>query len=296
MTELTKPSAQDRHQIEKSWFLFFPDNQTSYVHYYVSAKPGRSFARLIGNGLTTPNLADPQEASCLSTEPDTKGRIGQWHQASNSLKLVLCRGEAAEFGQCDEQEDGRVVHLALVHRKFTNVFDLPMQYERHFILWSPYPPFRMLATSNYPLLLANELASSWTFAENFGVQETEHREDTKRDRVRQTVRKRLYPSVRAGMFFVGNTTNVTHEEVFPNSSNLQLSQLPYFTHTTSISWAFRIQTVPCDEGRMREREVRNLQTGYLDDAGQAFAKVKASVVLECLRKCEVSIADDRDPK
>jgi hypothetical protein len=79
---LTELMRLDRNAVEKNWMLFFPSREEAYVHYDMVAHPanqsgsGRAFAKLIGNGYTTPNLADPDEASCFDQKVDGQGRKG----------------------------------------------------------------------------------------------------------------------------------------------------------------------------------------------------------------------------
>lgn len=93
-----------------------------------------------------------------------KAKYGTWHQATNSLKLVLCKRDDK---QCREQEAQRSVFVSLIHRKFPNYLSLPLRYERHFIVWSASPPFSMLGISQHPILFANETAMGWTAQENW---------------------------------------------------------------------------------------------------------------------------------
>ena len=168
LTELTRNPAGTRSAMEKNWMIFFTDNE-AYVHYEIAPQTGRSFAKLIGGGLTTTNLTDPLEEPCLADEqdPNIPGRVkegeGTWHQATNSLRLILC--ERADAG-CKPDADN-TVFFAVVHRKQLNDFWLPMRYERYLIIWSAVAPFSMLGVSQHPILMANETASGWSATENW---------------------------------------------------------------------------------------------------------------------------------
>jgi hypothetical protein len=155
LTELTRNPRQSRAAIEKNWMIFFPNAHESYIHYDIS--PVRTFAKLLGNGLTSTNLTDPLELSCLPL--DTNG--GTWHQATNSLRVILCRRSA-----CAPTADN-TVFIAIIHKKFHNGFNLPMRYERYVAVWSTAPPFALLATSQHPLVFQNETLSGWSAAENW---------------------------------------------------------------------------------------------------------------------------------
>lgn len=166
LTELTRNPPADRSPIEKNWMLFFPGSE-AYVQYEISPRGGRTFAKLLGNGLTSTNLTDPEESPCLfdvdDNEPDERRKGGSWHQTTNSLRLVLC--ERTDVS-CKPSLDN-TVFFAVVHRKHSNALGLPMRYERYFIVWSATAPFNMLAVSQYPIQMANETATGWSAAENW---------------------------------------------------------------------------------------------------------------------------------
>lgn len=252
LTELTRNPANTRSPIEKNWLLFFPLSGESYLHYDLSdprsGPRGRTFAKLLGNGLTTTNLTDPFEIPCLreldDKEPDEAKRGGTWHQATNSLRLILCTRSDAS---CKPNSEN-TVFFAVVHRKFPNVLKLPLRYERYFIVWSAVPPFTMLGVSNHPLLMANETASGWSPSQNWADDPTNAKvvEDAKRE---------------------GNATS----EPFGGKDFWA-----YFTYTVSISYAW---------GRDND-EVEGKNVGYLDDevvlgigiddVEQGYARVRAA--------------------
>ena len=60
-----------------------------------------------------------------------------------------------------------------MHRKFSNIWDLPLRYERYFVIWDASPPFAMRAMSRYPVLVWNETASGWDGTENWVLEEEE---------------------------------------------------------------------------------------------------------------------------
>ena len=164
LTEITKNPPESRGQIEKNWF-FFSNSHSSYIHYDIDPK-SRSFAKLLGQGLTTVNLTDPLEQPCVidgakPKEYETWG--GSWHQGTNSLRLILC----------DRQDHScrsnpmNTVYWSLIHHKHKNYYSLPLRYERYFIVFASTPPFNMLAMSTFPVLLANETASGWNSTESW---------------------------------------------------------------------------------------------------------------------------------
>lgn len=267
LTELTRNPADTRLHMEKNWLLFFPASGESYLHYDLSdphgGPRGRTFAKLIGSGFTTTNLTDPYEISCIrgldANETHPAMRDESWHQATNSLRLILCDRSDANC----KPERNNTVFFAVVHRKFQNFFSLPLRYERYFIVWAATPPFTMLGISQHPILLANETASGWPPPENWTD------DPINVEKVAQT-------KVR----YHGNVTD-------PEKNAMGGKDLwAYFTYTVSISYAW---------GRPNDGlETKNV--GYLDDevvlgigiddAGQGFARVKARDLLQCLRRCE----------
>ncbi|KAI9838857.1 MAG: hypothetical protein M1819_004064 [Sarea resinae] len=257
LTELTRNPAEVRLPIEKNWMFFFP-GQESYLHYEISPRHGRSFAKLIGAGLTTNNLTDPLEIPCLTedsvrslgsglgnaTKMGSSGG-GVWHQASNSLRLVLCERNDANCKPNDEN----TVFFAVAHQKYNNPLHLPLRYERYFIVWSAASPFAMLGVSRHPLLLANETATGWTAAQN-----------------------------REGDSNISDDGNLGKDQ--KGSSGWA-----EFTYTVSIAYAW---------GRGGDEAIWK-NTGFLDDEvvlgigiddkGQGFASVKTRDLLQCLRAC-----------
>ena len=175
LTELTRNPASDRFPIEKNWMFFFPGNE-AYLHYEISPRGGRAFAKVLGGGLTTVNLTDPAEKPCLfdvdDAELDEARKGGSWHQATNSLGLVLCQRN--DKG-CKATADN-TVFFAVVHRKHPNALRLPLRYERYFVVWSAVAPFSMIGVSQHPILMANETASGWTAEQNWDDDEAARRE------------------------------------------------------------------------------------------------------------------------
>lgn len=260
-------------------------------------------------------MTDYSERSCLSDDADSKGRIGEWHQASNSLKLLLCSRAEREAKECSENEDGRAVHFALVHRKFSNELDLPMRYERHFIVWSTTFPFNILAVSKYPTLLVDESASGWTEDENdvWAEGKMEFSNDTK---LSSTSRGHVvtesdswvgdfapYPNSSLSNATQGSVERsaVSLQEDGRKDQVLRTAQRAYFSYTTSINWARRPTHFGEQSGGVTmDDELFEMQTGYLDDevvlgiglddVRQAFARVKAESLLSCLRMCDLGDA------
>lgn len=242
-----------------------------------STSAGRTFAKLIGNGFTTPNLTSHQEASCFheSHNFDALGGIGHWHQGSNALKLILCTRAQVRAGSCGEaaewNADGREVHFAIMHRKFANQWKLPMRYERFVVVWEGRKPFRMLGVSKFPILMEDEWARPWSEEQNWPS------ESSRRGNWTSGLKKR-------------------QEHTGARSS-------AYFTYTPSLAWAWRPRTdhaaVPEDSHDGGEEEsihhLSQLGTGYLgddilvgiglDDVEQVFTRMKVDELVNCLRLC-----------
>ena len=262
LTEITRNPPETRAPIEKNWFLFFAASGESFVHYDISnprnsSSKGRTFAKLIGGGLTTTNLTDPHEAPCIqdlkTEEPDEMKRSGVWHQATNSLRLVLCYRRDKHC----KPNRYNTVFFAIIHRKHSNYLKLPLRYERYVMVWSARAPYSMLGISKHPILMANETASGWDMWQNWD-------DDAENAAI------------------VANHT-ATHgdESKDPHGGK---EYWAYFTYTVSIAWAWR-----------KDVEVEGLGEGYLDDEvllsigvdddGDGVARVRAEDLVRCLRAC-----------
>lgn len=283
---------------------------------------GRTFAKLTGNGFTTRNLTHPEEQACFSVAEghfkDALGKVGHWHQGSNTLRLILCtRTQARTDTACQDMDDnknrsesvggggavenGRSVHFAIVHRKFTNEWDLPLRYERYVVLWEGREPFQLLGVSRFPLSMKNEWVKPWSEGENWPSRENNGWNTTAgnwapEDQTRKVVR-RGNPDEMSGAFLESNEDDDADEEEFDKSS-------AYFTYTPSLAWTWRPHSATANqEDDIDDFDyLSQLGTGYLgdevlvgiglDDVNQAFTRVKVVDLLQCLRLCPgVTIAD-----
>lgn len=167
-TELTRNPPETRQSYEKNWLIFSPTPSSSYVQYEMTSSQ-RTFAKLIGGGLTTTNLTDPTELPCLvdasasGASMDNYMTNGTWHQATPALKLILCN---LSDSSCNA-ETSNTVFFAAIHRKHKNHLKLPIRYERYFVVWASVSPFNMLAVSQHPMLFSNETATGWTAEESW---------------------------------------------------------------------------------------------------------------------------------
>ncbi|KAI4123906.1 MAG: hypothetical protein LQ347_005952 [Umbilicaria vellea] len=255
LTELTRNPADTRSAIEKNWMFFYPASGESYIHYDLSnphgGPRGRTFAKVLGNGLTTTNLTDRLELPCLRgvdpDDPDAAKKNGTWHQATNSLRLVLC---SRSDTTCKPDADN-TVFFAIVHRKHPNFLKLPLRYERYFIVWSAVPPFSMLGISQHPVLMANETASGWSAAQNWHGDQVRHK-------------------------------RVTNSSVAQPGEEAYWA---YFTYTVSIAYAWGRKGDDVTDKNVGYLDDEVILGIGIDDAGQGFATVKAGDLLQCLRAC-----------
>ncbi|KAH0846355.1 hypothetical protein FOPE_11206 [Fonsecaea pedrosoi] len=267
---------------------------------------GRTFAKLTGNGFTSPNLTSALEEPCFSHSEghfaDSLGNRGHWHQGSNSLRLILCtRAQARSDSACKDEENingtavstGRSVHFAIMHRKFSNELDLPLRYERYVVVWEGREPFQMLGVSKFPLLMRNERAGPWTEEENWP--------DAKEmgwNATRGNSREKEGRVVRRGAGDGLYEDETEHKDDFVKSQ-------AYFTYTPSLAWAWRPHSAAANQEEEDDdvEYMSQLGTGYLgddvlvgiglEDVNQAFARVKVDDLLQCLRLCPgVRFADE----
>lgn len=269
-----------------------------------SRRGGRTFAKITGNGFTTRNLTHPEEPTCFPAAEelfrDSLGNMGHWHQGSNSLRLILCtRAQARtdpackhdEYADIDKDrtepvgavESGRSVHFAIMHRKFSNEWELPLRYERYVVVWEGREPFQILGVSRHPLLFRDEWAKPWTREENWPGTKGEGWNAT-----RSPVDEEKIEVVRRG------GPNKAQENVGGEDFDKDSA---YFTYTPSLAWTWRPHSAAANQEEEEDDAdyMSQLGTGYLgedvlvgiglDDVRQAFARVKVDDLLQCLRLC-----------
>lgn len=261
-------------------------------HEQQATKGGRTIAKLSSHGYTTPNLTHPLERSCFDMlshnhTHDSLNNTGRWHHGTNSLRLVLCTrvqmlsrrclldtnttevsiGTAGRIMSAEEYEHtltdlGLIVHIAFVHRKFSNEMELPMRYERYLVIWEARPPFQTVSISHHPILFGGEMARPWSTVENgLATVENDHE---KRERI--------------GLV------------------ELEIASPAYFTYTPSLAWTHRSPPSIVDGKRNLERGHEDLGTGYLDDEvlvglgmddlAQGVARIAVRDLLGDMRFCE----------
>ena len=242
LTELTRNPHKSRGSMEKNW-MFFGDKHGSYIHYDMGSQK-RTFAKLLGGGLATVNLTDSFEIPCLKDAFNPQPRVGSWHQATNSLRLALCNRADPDCTPRGYNE----VYFSLIHRKMKNPLELPLRYERFFIVWSAQPPFSMIGVSRYPILMANESTNGY------------EPEETWQDDAQQQA---LLQEGREGK---------------PHWAKI-------FSYTVSIAWAWgRAPDAPEDKnfGYLDDEVILGIG---VDDEGMVFSRVPARDLLQCLRSC-----------
>jgi hypothetical protein len=114
-------------------------------------------------------MTDPLEEPCLqdpTIEEIAGGRYNAnstWHQATLSLKLILCSRSNLT---CNAETAG-TFFFVVIQRKNLNIWGLPVRYERFIVVWSATTPFNMLAISRHPILMSNETTFGWTAEETW---------------------------------------------------------------------------------------------------------------------------------
>lgn len=161
LTEITRNPRDTRNKIEKNWMFFGDEEHGSFIHYDMGPNK-RSFAKLIGGGLSSVNLTDPREIPCLE-DAGNPSKEGSWHQGTNSLKLILCDRADSSCTPTTQNQ----VFFSVIQHKHKSMFALPLRYERYIMVWSAEPPFGMLGISQHPILLANETATPFEPDENW---------------------------------------------------------------------------------------------------------------------------------
>ncbi|MCJ1476098.1 hypothetical protein MMC13_004763 [Lambiella insularis] len=262
LTELTRNPPSTRAPIEKNWMLFYPESGESFVHYDISnpkyPSKGRAFAKVVGDGLTTANLTDPAELPCIpdlseEDKTDQNKHNGTWHQATNSLRLILC----SRSDESCKPSEHNTVFFAIVHRKHPNWLKLPLRYERYFIVWAATPPYSMLGISQHPILMANETASGWARHQNW--------DDDPSNAAVVAEHQSKHGA---------NSTD-------PHGGK---EYWAYFTYTVSIAWAWG-RKVEIDEMNVGYLDDEVVLAIGIDDKGQGMARVKAGELIQCLRAC-----------
>ncbi|KAL7943129.1 hypothetical protein V8C42DRAFT_114397 [Trichoderma barbatum] len=144
-TELQRPLPWSA--VEKNWFPFWDPAGQMYIHYDVA--PKRVFARVQSDGSASVNLAvltEEEDNKCLSKYmPTTINNLESVHQASNSLKVTMCKRTDAI---CIADITNTFIFTIWQHKTFYNFHAV---YEPYLMLFQDQPPFAMHAVSKRPI-------------------------------------------------------------------------------------------------------------------------------------------------
>ncbi|PTB68235.1 hypothetical protein BBK36DRAFT_157448 [Trichoderma citrinoviride] len=144
-TELQRPLPWGA--VEKNWFPFWDPDGQMYVHYDIA--PQRVFARAQADGSVSVNLAvltEAEDEKCLAKYmPKADSPLESVHQASNSLKITLCKRPDAG---CVPNKDNTFIFTIWQHKTFYNFHGV---YEPYVMLFQQEAPFAIHAVSRRPL-------------------------------------------------------------------------------------------------------------------------------------------------
>ncbi|KAM0511680.1 hypothetical protein ACHAPE_009638 [Trichoderma viride] len=144
-TEMQRPLPWNA--IEKNWFPFWDPFGNMYIHYDVS--PKRTFAQINADGTVGLDLSigtEAEDAKCIAKYyPPILNSLESIHQASNSLKITMCKRTDAI---CIANESNTFIFTIWQHKTFYNFHGV---YEPYLMLFQEHAPFAMHAVSKKPL-------------------------------------------------------------------------------------------------------------------------------------------------
>ncbi|GJN80745.1 hypothetical protein PLIIFM63780_004275 [Purpureocillium lilacinum] len=147
-TELQRPAPYGK--MEKNFFLFWDNKGQRYVHQDVF--PARVFTQLRDDGSVGPDLAthaSARDAKCIAKYmPRPAPELESIHQATNSLKVTMCR--KADAG-CKATDDNTFIFTIYQHKTYYNFHSV---YEPYLMVIEQKPPFRIHAMSKRPLWIS----------------------------------------------------------------------------------------------------------------------------------------------
>jgi hypothetical protein len=140
--------------VEKNFFLFWDSDGKAYVHHDIY--PQRVFAQISFDGSVGPNLA-PDSAKkddvCLTTYMPTLAPTEESiHQASNSLKITLCKRKDPT---CVPDATNTFVFTIFQHKSYHDWHGI---YEPYVMLFQQDAPFGIHAISQRPLWIHGRAA------------------------------------------------------------------------------------------------------------------------------------------
>lgn len=144
-TELQRPAPYA--PVEKNWFLFWDKDNEMYTHYDMF--PKRAFAKLGRDGSAGPDLAPAvakADQQCLARYlPEMPPKLESIHQATNSLRVTLCRrGEPP----CEATDANTFILTVIQHKTY---YDWHGEYEPYVVLFHQRAPYELYAVSQKPL-------------------------------------------------------------------------------------------------------------------------------------------------
>ncbi|KAM0260818.1 hypothetical protein ACHAQJ_002585 [Trichoderma viride] len=144
-TELQRPLPWN--PIEKNWFPFWDPAGQMYIHYDVA--PKRAFAQINADGSVGADLAvftEADDAKCIAKYmPMVLNSFESIHQASNSLKVTMCKRTDAI---CIANESNTFIFTIWQRKTFYHFHGV---YEPYLMLFQEQAPFAMHAVSKKPL-------------------------------------------------------------------------------------------------------------------------------------------------
>ena len=151
-TELQRPG--NWSTMEKNWFLFWDDQGREFVHHDVA--PRRVMAAVNRDGSVGPNIglaAAAHDDKCIGRYMPRLGpELESIHQATNSLKITMCRKADPA---CKPTDDNTFIFTIYQHKTFFNFHSV---YEPYVMIFEQQEPFRIHAMSKRPLWIAGRQA------------------------------------------------------------------------------------------------------------------------------------------
>lgn len=149
-TEIQRPKPIG--MVEKNYFLFWEKDENSSVYAHYDIYPKRAFAKLEYNGTAGPDLAPNAAANdekCMAAYmPKVAEKLESIHQATNSLKITLCkRADPA----CKPDDSNTYFFTIFQHKSY---YEMHSVYEPYIMLFKQAAPFEIHAISTKPLWIS----------------------------------------------------------------------------------------------------------------------------------------------
>ncbi|KAF4972310.1 hypothetical protein FSARC_1089 [Fusarium sarcochroum] len=146
-TELQRPLSLPWNAVEKNWFLFWDINDNMYTHYDIT--PNRKFAQINPDGSAGDDLAPfsaVNDEQCLAKYlPKLATNLESIHQATNSLKITMCRRDEPS---CVPDESNTFIMVIFQHKSYFNYHSV---YEPYVMMFKQQAPFEIHAISRKPI-------------------------------------------------------------------------------------------------------------------------------------------------